>query len=122
MVLTNQGSVALENDHWAIRSDKRPKSLPTFKAKVSSIFGQLDFSITLFAATSRDQFRKPRTGMWNEVLENFDLDVPEGPDLKACFFVGDAGGRPARSTAKADHSCSDRLLYGRSLFKMSTLT
>lgn len=46
--------------------------------------------------------------MWHELLEEFDLDEHNGPDLAACFFVGDAGGRPARSDAKADHSCSDR--------------
>ncbi len=46
--------------------------------------------------------------MWNEVLDEFDLDIHNGPDLEASFFVGDAGGRPARSTVKADHSCSDR--------------
>ena len=122
MILTNQGSVALETDHKALKSDKRPKSLPTFKAKVASVFDQLDIPIALFAATSRDQYRKPRTGMWNEVLEDFDLDVQDGPDLEACFFIGDAGGRPARTTNKADHSCSDRWLNGRNLIDWSTLT
>lgn len=47
--------------------------------------------------------------MWFEVLENFDLDSSGGPHLSDCFFVGDAGGRPVRSDAKADHSCVDRL-------------
>lgn len=46
--------------------------------------------------------------MWHELLDELDLDEHSEPDLTACFFVGDAGGRPARSTAKADHSCSDR--------------
>lgn len=46
--------------------------------------------------------------MWYEVLEEFDLDSAGGPHISACFFVGDAGGRPARSDAKADHSCVDR--------------
>ena len=46
--------------------------------------------------------------MWDELLEDMDLDVNEGPDLEASFFVGDAGGRPATSQVKADHSCSDR--------------
>ena len=67
-----------------------------------------DFPITLLAATARDQYRKPRTGMWNELLEELDLEVGTGPDLSTSFFVGDAGGRPARKNFKADHSCSDR--------------
>ena len=46
--------------------------------------------------------------MWDELLEEIDLDVHGGPDLPACFFVGDAGGRPARSGTKADHASSDR--------------
>lgn len=82
--------------------------LANFKSKVGAIFSQLEFPITLLAATARDQFRKPRTRMWYEVLEEFDLDSAGGPHISTCFFVGDAGGRPARSDAKADHSCVDR--------------
>ena len=62
----------------------------------------------LLAATARDLYRKPRTGMWKEMLEDLDLDEGDGPDLESSFFVGDAGGRAARTNAKADHSCSDR--------------
>ena len=69
-----------------------------------------DFPITLLAATAQDQYRKPRTGMWKELLEELDLEVRDGLDLPASFFVGDAGGRPARKNSKADHSCSDRNL------------
>lgn len=46
--------------------------------------------------------------MWDELLEDLDLDEAEGPNLKASFFVGDAGGRAARRSGKADHACSDR--------------
>ena len=48
--------------------------------------------------------------MWKELLEELDLEVRDGPDLSASFFVGDAGGRPARKNSKVDHSCSDRNL------------
>lgn len=74
------------------------------------MLGHLDFPLVLLAATGRDKYRKPRTGMWDELLEDLDLDVKDGPDLMASFFVGDAGGRPATSRFKADHSCSDRNL------------
>ena len=57
--------------------------------------------------------------MWLEMLEDFDLDEGDGPDLAASFFVGDAGGRAARKDAKADHSCSDR--YGFSTFWLDNL-
>ena len=72
------------------------------------MFSHLDFQLALYAATARDQYRKPRSGMWDEMLEDFDLDVDNGPDLEASFFVGDAGGRLASTGIKADHSCSDR--------------
>lgn len=42
------------------------------------------------------------------MLEEFDLDDHDGPDLDESFFIGDAGGRPATTSGKADHSCSDR--------------
>ena len=105
-ILSNQGSIGLKNDPNSFKSDQ--KLLSNFKAKANSVFNQLDIPIVLLAASARDRYRKPRTGMWSELLEEFDLDVRDGPDLKASFFVGDAGGRAARSGAKADHSCSDR--------------
>lgn len=105
-ILSNQGSIGLRNDPKTVKSDQ--KSLTNFKTKANAVFNQLDIPIILLAASARDQYRKPRTGMWNELLEELDLDVGEGADLQNSFFVGDAGGRAARSGAKADHSCSDR--------------
>ncbi|KAL8930154.1 MAG: hypothetical protein Q9208_000771 [Pyrenodesmia sp. 3 TL-2023] len=105
-IMSNQGSIALRSDPKSIKSDQ--KNLANFKSKANSVFTQLDIPILLLAATARDQYRKPRTGMWTELLDEFDLDTKEGPDLSSSFFVGDAGGRAARSGAKADHSCSDR--------------
>lgn len=107
-ILTNQGSVSLKNDPKTIKSDQ--KSLSTFKTKVNNVLSHFDFPITLLAATARDQYRKPRAGMWSELLEELDLEIGEGPDLSASFFIGDAGGRPTRKDSKADHSCSDRNL------------
>jgi bifunctional polynucleotide phosphatase/kinase len=68
--------------------------------------------MTLYAATGKDMYRKPRPGIWAELCDDWDLsDV----DLENSFFVGDAGGRGAvvstqkgvKGTAK-DFSCSDR--------------
>ena len=106
VILTNQGRLSLKNDSKTVKSDQ--KSLATFKTKVESILSRFEFPITLLAATARDQYRKPRIGMWNELLDELDLNVGDGPDLYDSFFVGDAAGRPARDHIKADHSCSDR--------------
>jgi bifunctional polynucleotide phosphatase/kinase len=106
VVISNQGGISLKIDPKTVKSDQR--RLSQFKAKVHSVFAQLDFPISIYAATARDQYRKPRTGMWKELLEEFDLDVEEGLDLQESIFVGDAGGRPARGGIKADHSSSDR--------------
>ncbi|KAL8827128.1 MAG: hypothetical protein Q9191_003376 [Dirinaria sp. TL-2023a] len=105
-ILTNQGRLSLKNDTKTVKTDQ--KSLATFKTKVDAILSHFDYPIILLAATARDQYRKPRLGMWNELLDELDLEVGDGPDLSASFFVGDAAGRPARDSAKADHSCSDR--------------
>lgn len=104
--MTNQGGLSVKRGQKIFPSEST--RLANFKSKVGAIFRQLELPIMILAATARDQFRKPRTRMWYEVLEEFDLDSAGGPHISACFFVGDAGGRPARSDAKADHSCVDR--------------
>ena len=106
VIITNQGSVSLKNNSKTIKSDQR--SLANFKTKVGSVLSHFDFPIVLLAATGRDCYRKPRIGAWNELLDNLDLDEGDGADLQSSFFVGDAGGRAARTNAKADHACSDR--------------
>lgn len=108
VIITNQGSVSLRSDPKTFKSDQR--SLAKFKTKVACVFGHFDFPILLLAATARDLYRKPRIGAWEQLLDEMDLDEGDGPDLQSSFFVGDAGGRAARTNAKADHACSDRLV------------
>ena len=105
-MLSNQGGVSLRSDPKTVKSDQ--KHLSEFKAKAGSVFAKLDIPVALYAGTARDRYRKPRIGMWRELLEDCDLDVGDGPDLQNSIFVGDAAGRPARSGRKADHSSSDR--------------
>lgn len=109
VILSNQGGISLRSDPKTVKSDQ--KRLSDFKAKVSLVFAQLDFPIAIYAATARDQYRKPRTGMWYELIEDLDLDVGDGPDLAGSFFIGDAGGRQAAWGDRGDHSCSDRFVY-----------
>ena len=106
VIITNQGSVSLKSNSKTIKSDQR--SLANFKTKVASVLSHFDFPILLLAATARDCYRKPRIGAWNELIDHLDLDEGDGVDLQSSLFVGDAGGRAARTNAKADHACSDR--------------
>lgn len=106
-VVSNQGGISLKSDPKTVKSDQ--KRLADFKGKVSTVVSQLDLPVTVYAATGRDEYRKPRVGMWRELLEDHDLDIMETVDLGNSFFVGDAGGREAVAgiTVK-DHSCVDR--------------
>jgi bifunctional polynucleotide phosphatase/kinase len=105
--VSNQGGISLKPDPKTVKSDQ--KRLADFKAKVSAVLGQLDLPVTVYAATSRDQYRKPRVGMWQEMLEDHDLETADAIDLENSFFVGDAGGREAiAGRVVKDHSCVDR--------------
>jgi bifunctional polynucleotide phosphatase/kinase len=64
--------------------------------------------ISIYAATEKDIYRKPRPGMWRELLEDYDLNALGAIDLDSSFFVGDAGGRLAGTGFAKDFSCSDR--------------
>ena len=106
VIISNQGGINLKSDSKNVKSDQ--KRLSDFKTKVSYVLSQLDIPISIYAATGKDKYRKPRTGMWIELLNEYDLVVQEGPELQGSFFIGDAGGRLARDKIKADHSSSDR--------------
>ncbi|KAH6674596.1 polynucleotide kinase 3 phosphatase [Halenospora varia] len=102
VVISNQGGLSLKQD------TKAPKSkVGLFKTKVSAIFSQLDLPLSIYAATEKDIYRKPRTGMWTELLDDFDIQAAN-LDLEHSIFVGDAGGRYAQGGKPKDFSCSDR--------------
>lgn len=106
-IISNQGGISLKPDPKTVKSDQ--KRLADFKAKVTAVLTQLDLPISIYAATSRDHYRKPRVGMWQELLEDHDLETAGAIDLDGSVFVGDAGGREAvAGGAVKDHSCSDR--------------
>jgi bifunctional polynucleotide phosphatase/kinase len=99
---------------------KGPKSTKdrtiAWKQKCNAVLGQLDIPITLYAATGKDIFRKPRPGMWTEMTHDYDLTESD-IDREKSVFVGDAGGRDASQKAgkggggpAKDFSCSDRNL------------
>ena len=114
VILTNQGGLTLHPDP----KSKAPKNLgknrvTAFKQKCSAVLSQLDIPLTLYAATEKDMFRKPRPGMWEEMRDDYDLAKPD-VDLEHSVFVGDAGGRMAHvkggTAIPKDFSCSDRNL------------
>lgn len=72
-----------------------------FKEKLTAVMTQLDIPLSVYAATTDPEYRKPRLGMWREFQDDYDLDVA-GVDLARSSFVGDAAGRPG------DHSAADR--------------
>lgn len=98
----------IPNEPKTLKSDL--KSLSIFKAKIVAVLNHLQLPISLYAATERDRFRKPRTGMWEEMKEYFDLDAGDGIDLYGSLFIGDAGGRLADIDSRrgGDFACSDR--------------
>ncbi len=105
-MISNQAGLSLKPDSKASKSLQSKVS--TFKLKVSTVFNQLDLPISIYAATEKDIYRKPRTGMWKELLEDYDIHDPAVLDLENSLFIGDAGGRHAGGGKPKDFSCSDR--------------
>lgn len=119
-IISNQAGIALKSNTKAPKAHQA--RLTAFKNKVSAVFSQLDLPISIYAATEKDLYRKPRPGMWKELLEDYDLNVPGSIDLDNSFFVGDAGGRVASVGLAKDFSSSDRYLKGHLFCRGITLT
>lgn len=111
VILSNQAGLALKPPPSSSKAPKAAtlKRTADFKHKCAAVLANLDLPTTVYAATERDAFRKPRTAMWTQARRDYDVaecDV----DMQRSFFVGDAGGRiasPDGGFAK-DFSCSDR--------------
>ncbi|KAF2235109.1 PNK3P-domain-containing protein [Viridothelium virens] len=108
LVLSNQAGITLATGSKTSKSDQ--KRLSDFKDKATAVLNQLDLPVTLYAATEKDRYRKPRIGMWEELRKNYDLEAPDSIDLSNSVFVGDAGGRTGSTKGgiSKDFSCSDR--------------
>lgn len=106
VILSNQKGITLNPDAKTPKANQ--SRISEFKNKVSSVFSQLDLPLSVYAATESDVFRKPRPGMWKEMVEDYDINDADGVDLQNSFFVGDAGGRIANGGFLKDFSCSDR--------------
>ena len=106
VILTNQSRVSLKDNSKALQKDTA--SLANFKSQVTAVLRQLNIHINIYAATEHDVYRKPRVGMWKELIEDLDLATEQEIDLTKSFFVGDAAGREAADGRSRDHSCVDR--------------
>jgi bifunctional polynucleotide phosphatase/kinase len=98
VVFSNQKKIAIQKEIKAGSGESR--SLTMFKEKLTDMMTSLRIPISVYAATTDAEYRKPRLGMWKEFQDDFDLDVT-GIDMNESFFVGDAAGRPG------DHSAAD---------------
>ena len=108
VVLSNQGGISLRSDSKTAKGDM--KSLTNFKGKVTQVLNSLNLPVSVYAATGQDKYRKPRGGMWDQLLKDYGLS-DEGDVLhETTLFVGDAAGREGdkKKGVKKDHSCSDR--------------
>lgn len=108
VVVSNQAAVSLRSDTKTPKDGMR--SLNNFKGKVTAVLNALELSITVYVATGHDLYRKPRTGMWEQMLKDYGLADAGDVDHQGCVFVGDAAGREGDKAAgvRKDHSCSDR--------------
>ncbi|KAG5972835.1 hypothetical protein E4U55_000716 [Claviceps digitariae] len=114
IILSNQGGISLEKQSDSKSNPAARKRATMFREKCENILEELDIPTSVYAATENDIFRKPRTGIWTEVCDDYDVTQGE-VDLMKSFFVGDAAGRLAgppgpdgAGPAEADFSSSDR--------------
>ena len=108
VVISNQAAVSLRSDAKTLKDGM--KSLNNLKGKAMAVSRALDFPVSVYAAPGYDTYRKPRTGMWDQLLKDYGLSSPGDIDHENSIFVGDAAGRAGDKDAgiKKDHSCSDR--------------
>jgi bifunctional polynucleotide phosphatase/kinase len=106
ILLSNQSTISLKDNPKLLQKDSI--SLINFKNQLLAILRQFDLPISVYAATGQDVYRKPRTGMWREMLNDYGLDDGGRVKLDGSFYVGDAAGREKTPKRPKDHACSDR--------------
>jgi bifunctional polynucleotide phosphatase/kinase len=106
VIISNQGAISLKDNTKILQKDTI--GLLNFKNQIATIMQQLDIPISVYAATAPDKYRKPRIGMWQEMLEDYDLEKEGNLNLADSFYVGDAAGRAKTEKRPKDFACSDR--------------
>ena len=90
IILSNQKGILDSNEN-----SRKRKSI--FKSRIAHIISDLkrisgmEIPVRILAASTDDNYRKPRKGMWDVVLDKWSQKpLP----LVDCFYCGDAAGRP----------------------------
>jgi len=81
-------------------------SVDDFKGRISMISEKLGVPLRVYAALKNDFYRKPRLGMFDELLSDLNIEA-DSIDKKSSFYCGDAAGRPKRKSYPKDFSDSD---------------
>lgn len=86
VIFTNQNGVGL-----------KLVALEEVQERIELVTKRLNFPCTVFVAIDRDEFRKPKTGMFNLFNKSFNESRPI--DYTKSFYCGDAVGYPSHSDA-----------------------
>ncbi|KAH8897162.1 PNK3P-domain-containing protein [Thozetella sp. PMI_491] len=102
-IITNQGRLTDLNGNEAPEAS-------SFKQMIEQILGSLNVPLSIYVACANDNWRKPRTGIWDLLTDRYQN---EGKivDRSRSFLVGDAAGR-ASDHADADFHYSVNLGIG----------
>lgn len=61
------------------------------RGRIDNFIRDVGVPMEAYCATQKDDFRKPRDGMWRYLNDNVSVDCAK-PDVGESFFVGDAAG------------------------------
>ncbi|KAJ7750282.1 polynucleotide kinase 3 phosphatase-domain-containing protein [Mycena metata] len=99
-------AIVMFSNQGGLRAAPRQKD---WKKKIALIAAAVpDLPFMLFAATAKDNYRKPMIGMWQELERLYEAGGVK-IDKASSFFVGDAAGRNYPSSTKSkDFASTDR--------------
>eukprot|EP00798_Chlamydomonas_sp_ICE-L_P022844 gene22844-30018_t len=83
--------IVIFSNQGAVKSAVTGKAASNVKTKLNNIVKQVGVPAVAIMSTMTDEFRKPKTGMWDFLVEKLNGGVQ--PDKSKCFFVGDMAGR-----------------------------
>jgi len=82
----------------------KPGKKELILSRINKFLDNIKIPINVMISKKDDKYRKPHTGMWDELFILGITDI----DYKKSFFVGDAAGRIYSGRKKKDFAASDR--------------